>query len=472
MHNGENMDYHLCIVGGGLSGLALATFLSHLRPELRLLVLEQNGQAGGLLESHREAGYLAERGPHGFLDNCAESQELLRLVGLEQQAVYAPLSRFGRYLCLDGRLQLIPQTPGKVLRAPILPFMDKLRVLGDLRRPYLDGEPSVAQWVEYRFGKAMLPFADAALTGTYAGDIERLSIDGVMPGIRALEKKHASVIRGLLARMRERRRDKGNEKNKKMPAMTSFTNGMAMLPQALAAHLSAKNRLSLDTPVHALEREEEGWRVRCGKGTITCRNLALALPIWQSLALLRPLGTELPLPEVSVAESRIATVLLGFDQRAEIPFGFGYLAPEQEKRFTLGALFSSHMFPDRAPAGKHLLEALVGGRRHPEYLELGDNELTERVWQDLRQLMHLPEPCFSAVLRPRSGIPQFEAGYTQLREWREQILASMPGFAICGFGWNGIGLNDMVKEAFRLARAIAEQKTLGAGEDEVKAVYF
>lgn len=466
------MDYHLCIVGGGLSGLALATFLGHLRPELRLLVLEQDGRAGGLLESHREDGYLAERGPHGFLDNCAESRELLRLAELGQQAVYAPLSRFGRYLCLDGRLQLIPQTPGKILRAPILSFMNKLQVLGDLRRPYLDGEPSVAKWVEYRFGKAMLPFADAALTGTYAGDIERLSIDGVMPGIRALEKKHGSVIRGLLGRMRERRRDKSTERNKKMPAMTNFTNGMAMLPQTLAARLAARDSLSLNTPVHALEREDKRWLLRCADGTITCSQLALALPIWQSLTLLQSLAAECPPPAVLVPESRIATVLLGFDERAEIPFGFGYLAPEQEKRFALGALFSSHMFPDRAPAGKHLLEALVGGRRHPEYLEMDDKELINRVFQDLRQLMPLPEPCFSAVLRPRSGIPQFEAGYTQLRNWRERVQASMPGLLICGFGWNGIGLNDMIKEAFRLATALVEQKTPGLGDDEVKAVYF
>ena len=112
-------------------------------------------------------------------------------------------------------------------------------------------------------------------------------------------------------------------------------------------------------------------------------------------------------PLTTVPEARIVTVAMGFGETAEIPFGFGYLAPEQEKRFAMGALFSTHMFPGRAPKGHMLLEALIGGRRHPEKLKLDDDVLVRETYADLKKLIHLPDPpVFTKMLRPDHGIPQ------------------------------------------------------------------
>ncbi len=174
----------------------------------------------------------------------------------------------------------------------------------------------------------------------------------------------------------------------------------------------------------------------------------------------------------AIPEARIATVALGFSDAAKIPFGFGYLAPEREQRFALGALFSSHMFPGRAPEGCQLIEALVGGRRHPERLQLTDTELINAVCEDLGELMELPNaPIFARVLRPEAGIPQFEAGYPDLLAWRRQIHAAMNTLHITGFGWQGIGINDMTKEAWKAAKRILTMQ-LEEEEQEVKSVYF
>lgn len=465
-----NTTHHdLCIVGGGLSGLSTAAFVRQLHPELTILVLEQAAEPGGAIATYSDSGYLAEWGPHGFLDNCEQSRELIRLAGLEAEVTTAPLGRFVRYVCLDGRLQCIPQQPLAILREPLIPWGDKLRVLADLWRKPLAGEPSVAQWVAHRFGPALVPFADAVFTGTYAGDIERLKIDAVMPGVRELEQTHGSVIRGVLHKMRAGRGKK--REKKELPAMTSFSGGMAMLPNRLAARLQARGEIIYGNPVHGLERGDGYWRIRAPEGELTCRHLVLALPVNGCLQLL---ASDLPIkppPLASIPEARILSVLLGFDHSARIPFGFGYLAPEREQRFTLGALFSSHMFPGRAPAGGQLMEALVGGRRHPERLALSDAQLIESVYTDLSELMELPPPCFSAVLRPRAGIPQLEAGYTDLLRWRETVHAAHPDLHLCGFGWKGIGINDMVKEAQRMAQRIAAGTT-GQDKAEIKGVYF
>lgn len=464
-------SYDVCIIGAGISGLSTAAFLHLQQPELQVLVLEKSLQPGGAIGTYSESGYQAEWGPHGFLDNCEESRTLIRLAGLEREIATAPLKDFVRYVCLDGRLRCIPQKPLQILQEPLIPWSAKLRVLADLWKKPLNGEPSVAQWTAHRFGTALLPFADAVFTGTYAGDISRLKIDAVMPGVRELERQHGSVIRGVISTMRGAARQKKTEK-RGLPAMTSFAGGMAMLPQRLATGLADQGNLVYGNGVHGLVRENDGWRVLAEQGEVSCRHLVLALPVNQCLPLLGGALPAMPPPLALLPEARIATVLLGFDDSAHIPFGFGYLAPEQEQRFTLGALFSSHMFPGRAPVGHQLLEALVGGRRHPDRLDLSDDQMIESVYRDLGQLMELRKPpCFTTVLRPRSGIPQLEEGYTKLLTWRHDIHAACDHLHLCGFGWKGIGINDMTKEAWQVALKICAP-TAAREKIEVKGVYF
>nr|WP_320011216.1 protoporphyrinogen oxidase [uncultured Desulfobulbus sp.] len=465
-------DSHLdvCIVGAGLSGLSTAAFIKQHHPEIKLLVLEQEDIVGGAMNSFSDQGYQAEWGPHGFLDNCQQSQELIRLAGLENELTTAPLSRFVRYVCLDGKLRLIPQSPLKILRAPLISWWAKLRVLGDLWKAPMEDEPTVAEWVAHRFGSALVPFADAVFTGTYAGDINELKIDAVMPGVRELERRHGSVIRGVLKKMRSSKK-KRNEEKKGLPSMISFTQGMGMLPAQLAAKLFASGQLRTSCAATALEHSEEGWRVLIEGEVIHCRHLVLALPVNRSLSLITAALPTQPPPQTIIPEARILSVLLGFDERAQIPFGFGYLAPEKEDRFALGALFSSHMFPGRAPKGGQLLEVLVGGRRHPERLELSDEALIDQVYSDLSQLLELPKPLYTKVLRPSAGIPQLEEGYPRLLAWREDMHHNHPDLHFCGFGWNGIGINDMVKEAHAIAERVC-QLSSGQRGNEVKGVYF
>lgn len=464
------LHHDVCIVGAGLSGLSVAAFLATLHPAIDLQVLEQADRPGGAIASHAEQGYQAEWGAHGFLDTCVESRELIDLAGLGSEVTTAPLDRFVRYVCLGGHLRCIPQTPLNILRAPLIPWRAKLRVLAEAWQRPLAGEPSVAQWVEHRFGAALLPFADAVFTGTYAGDIERLRIDAVMPAMRLLERTHGSVLRGLIATMRNKKKG-GETKKKTMPAMISFRRGMAMLPERLAARLTARSALRYGWDVTAIAQHPKGWRIVSKQQTCTCSHLVLALPVNRCLPLLATALPATPPPSTHIPEARILSVLLGFDHRARIPFGFGYLAPEQEQRFALGALFSSHMFPGRAPEGGHLLEALVGGRRHPERLERSDEVLIEQVYQDLSQLMDLPKPLYTRVLRPSSAIPQLEAGATELLNWRNELHRNHPSLHLCGFGWQGIGINDMVKEARRMAERVMATSTNKEGV-EIKGIYF
>ena len=457
------------IIGAGLSGLVIAHKINQQRPDRSVLVIEKDHHTGGVIKSFSENGFHAEYGPHGFLDNCEQSRTLLAETGLETECVRASLQTFVRYVCMNGKLMMIPQSPLKIIKAPLIAWKDKFRVLGDLFKKPLDGEPTVAKWADYRFGSALLPYVDAVFTGTYAGDYNQLKIDAVMPGVRALEQTHGSVIRGAVAKARLARKNKEKGKKLQMPSMTSFPDGMERLPARLTEIIGPDSILQ-GTEVTGLQRADSGWMVETTHAQFHANNVVVALPVNPSLHILGAIDSAAPLAQIP--DAWITTVVFGF-KGAALPPGFGYLIPEKEQRFTLGTLFSSNMFPNRAPDGHIVFETLIGGRRHPERNDLDDETLIREALADVKGLLDLPaQPDFTRVLRPKGGIPQLEAGYQELLAWRNKLVADNDGLYVCGFGWEGIGLNDMIKTAWSISEQIIARTPQTQEAAEVKKVYF
>ncbi|MFW8601145.1 protoporphyrinogen oxidase [Desulfobacterota bacterium M19] len=455
--------YDVIIVGAGLSGLSAAHFLTKLsHADLRVTIIEKTSRPGGAIKTFNSEGYQGEWGPHGFLDNTPESQELLRDIDLYREAQQAPLGDFFRYMCHRGRLERLPQSLSTALNTPLVSMSGKLRLMADLwKRPKMEDQ-TIADWVNYRFGSAILPLADAAVSGTFAGDFNRLSIDAVMPGVRALEKETGSVLRGLI---RKKRAAKGEKKLDRLPSMLNFPTGMERLVKALAD----KKEIKYNAAVKGIRRDKV-WTVSTEAGEFKAARLIMALPVNQALRLLAAFK---PPPVVEIPTARIINVVMGLPDSARVPYGFGYLAPEREHRFAVGAMFTSHMFPGRSPRSCRLIEVLVGGRRHPERLSLSDSEIEEQAVEDIRSLIDLPEPpLFIRVLRTEHAIPQLEMDHPALLCWRQSMETDFSNLYICGFGWNGIGMNDMIKSARKTAAAAAAGGERPVEELQVKPVYF
>ena len=453
-------NFDVIIVGAGISGLSAAHFLTKQKPGIKIAIVDKAERAGGVVKTFREEGYQAEWGPHGFLNNAPESRGILRDIGLDKEMQLAPLGDFRRFICFNGKLEALPQNPKMLLSTPLLSFGGKLRLLGDLWKKPSQEDQTIGEWAAHRFGTQVLPMVDVAVTGTFAGDLHRLSIDAVMPGVRDLEKEAGSVLLGLKKKKKMGSGDTG------LPAMINFPGGMERLVQVLAERQEC---LRLSATVEKLSRSEDGWVVETGQDKLLAEVLIIALPVNSALGLL---GEIEPPPIAKVPGAEIANVVLGFSEGAEVPRGFGYLAPEREGRFALGAMFSSHMFPGRCPEGQVLLEALVGGRRHPERLGLPDEEMIERVCKDIGALMNLPSaPVFARVLRSAGAIPQLEMDHPALLKWRREMETRWQGLHICGFGWDGIGINDVVKSSARTVESVVAGQQV-QGEIAVKPVYF
>lgn len=466
--------YNTIIIGAGLSGLSLAWFLFRQNPNHRTLLLEKEKRVGGAVRTYREEGFLIEGGPHGFLDNCPESINLLKDIGLDHVAQQAPLELFSRYICKENRLHRIPLEPFPCLRTKILGPLAKFRLLADLWKKPLSGEPSVKNWAEYRFGTGILPLVDAALTGTFSGDPERIKIDAIMPGLRHLERQHGSVLMGLFKKELFTVCDK--QKSKKPPAMQNFPEGMEQLTLTLIGQLLNNTEhcdLRSDYEVRSFCKHGKLWKVIGPDNVNYCNNLVFALPVNAALHIINKNYQIPPSPITALPTARIVNVALGYPDTGQFPAGFGYLAPEQEKRFALGAMFSNNMFPGRSPRGHVLLEVLVGGRRHLERVRMDDGKLLANVLRDISQLLPISgDPVFSKIIHAGSGIPQLEDGYLGLLEWQKRVMVENPGLHICGSGWGGIGINDMIIEARRTVDSIISDRIGNRDIDMPESIYF
>jgi oxygen-dependent protoporphyrinogen oxidase len=429
---------------------------------------------GGAVQSVRHGGYLAEFGPNSILETSPLISDLVRDLGLASRRVYSDPSAENRYVVRDKKPVAVPSSAGGLLTTPLFSFPAKLRVLAE---PFIMPAPagteeSIAQFVRRRLGQEFLDYAiDPMVAGVYAGDPHLLSVSQAFPKLYALEQRYHSLFLGQFLGARERKRR--GEVSKQDAKKFSFDNGLQEIIDALQSRLAPEIHTS--TPVQGLERAEDGWRVEWDQGTEAgpagCSAVLLALPSYKmaSLAIKSEPKIEVT-PLIRVYYPPVASVVLGF-RRADVAHpldGFGMLIPEKEGFAILGALFSSSLFPHRAPEGEVTITCYIGGARAPELPLKSPEELTAMAVRDLRVILGVRgEPTFQNVTVFKKAIPQYNLGFAQYRALMSDMELKAPGLFVAGHARDGISLGDSIVSAHNAAGRI--QTYLGAPPEPVAA---
>jgi oxygen-dependent protoporphyrinogen oxidase len=317
---------------------------------------------------------------------------------------------------------------------------------------------SLAVFVRDHFGQEIVDYAiNPLVAGIYAGDPETLSTKYAFAKLWEIEQTHGSLIRGQIAAMRERRA----RGEKPAARIVSFTRGLQTLPAALAAQLPA-GAIRTRTPVISLSPGRPWKLVSRRDGLATTDEfdaVVLALPA-AALAQL-PIGPagENPLTALQQVEyPPVASLFLGFrrEQVAHPLDGFGALVPAVEHRAILGVLFSSTLFPGRAPEGHVALTVYVGGTRQPDLARLAPEILRGRVLADLRDLLGVSgDPVFTHATFWPHAIPQYNLGYERFLEAMTNAEARHAGLFIGGHVRDGISVANCITAGQRLADAAA-----------------
>jgi len=420
------------IIGAGISGLSCAFTLKKLG--IDAIIVEASSRPGGLIRTEKIAGYQIEVGPNSF-QTAPAALRLVDEAGLWDELL-APAPNSPRFIYWNGKLHKVPPGPLNVsglLRALREPFVRSKSPAGE----------SVHDFFARRLGRQVADRIVApALTGIYAGNTASLSMAAVFPKIIEMERQHGSLLRAFVKSLRGRGGGSTTPSSRPKPkgSIFSFPEGVETLPKRVAEQLCIRYN-STDA--------------RPGDSPVT----VITVPGHRAAGLVAHVNPALShlLTNVQYAPMVIAAISLPAHSFKDPLQGFGFLVPRNQGLHLLGGLFSSALFPDRAPQGHELLTCFVGGMFEPDAIDWPDERVWETVCSEIKSALktsEMPQPI--ALFRHRHAIPQYGIGH---EDWVTSVKAELkktPGLFITANYLEGVSVPACIEQGDRTARAVAE----------------
>jgi oxygen-dependent protoporphyrinogen oxidase len=453
----------IAIIGGGISGLTAAfTLEEHRRAGIAEYTLYESAPyLGGVLRTERIQDCIVEAGPDSFITEKPWAAGLCRTLGLGDQLIGSNDADRKTYILVRGQFIPLPDglmfmVPTKILPtafSPLFSWTTKLRIARELLYPprAAEADESVASLIERHYGKEMVDrLADPLLSGVYGGEAASLSVRAVLPRFAEIERAHGSLGRAMLTARKK-------SSNKPSPPLfTSLKNGMQQLVEALVPRLNQSSLLT-NTQVESIQPEAGGWAISSGSKSDRFDAVILAVPAHAAARLLTPCAHELSAELAGIGYSSSITVALGYDRnvRQSLPPGFGFLVPHSEGKRLLAATFVHNKFPHRAPDDRALLRCFFAGSNAENIWQLSGDAIVAVVRNELQQILGLrTTPIFARIYKWKSAMAQYGVGHLERLDRIERLCQQLPGLALAGNGYRGIGIPDCVRSGTEAAKQV------------------
>ncbi|MEU9250274.1 protoporphyrinogen oxidase [Streptomyces sp. NPDC048270] len=463
---------HVVVIGGGIAGLAAAHGL--LAEGVRVTLLEAGPRLGGKLLSGELAGLPVDLGAESVLARRPEAVDLAKAVGLG--AALQPPATATAHLWTRGALRPMPR--GHVMGVPgdlgplaasgVLSPEGLARIEAEHALPPAEiGEDvAVGEYVADRLGREVVDrLVEPLLGGVYAGNAYRISLRAAVPQLFEAARTHALLGDGV----RELQRRAQAQPQQAGPVFAGIDGGIGRLPVAVAeACRAAGARIVTDAPARELLRTPGGWRVVAGSEAVEADGVILATPAGPAARLLDGLAPAAAAELRGVEYASMALITMAF-RRSDLPAAVadggasGFLVPPVDGRTIKASTFSSNKW---AWAGTDpdlfLLRTSVGRHGDEKDLLREDAELVEVSLADLGAAVGLAaRPVASAVTRWDGALPQYPVGHLGRVARIRAAVAALPGLAVCGALYEGVGIPACIAGAGKAVDAVTA--AFGAG---------
>lgn len=492
----------IIIVGGGVAGLGAAYKITRAASEghdVEFVLIEKDQRLGGKILTEivpnpsGDGRFIVDGGPDCFLTEKPACHRIAKLTGIFDDELPTDESRKRTWILSHNKLHELPD--GIFMFAPtkFLPFVTtglfswpgKIRMAMDLFIPpkkVMPGEfndETLESFVVRRMGRECLDRLAEPLVGSvHASDPSKMSLAATFPRLLEMEQKYGSLMKGFIAARRKveemRRKYPVKPGEKPRTFFTSFSNGMQELTDRLA-DAAGRRRMQTGLAVTTLKRKENGaWSALLSDGsTVDGDSVIIATDSWAAEPLVRPHDETIADALGSIPASSSATISVAFNEK-EVGFdlnAFGVLCPLVEGRALMAATYSSTKWSGRAPSGKVLMRGFVGGPHNQKIVYRSDEELVQTVLDEFVEIVGLnphARPLFSRVFRWHLGMPQYTLGHLERVALIEDRCTKIPGFAIVGGSYRGVGVPNCIESGERAVSKVLGEWGIVLAEDRAE----
>ncbi|WP_238993262.1 protoporphyrinogen oxidase [Nocardioides caldifontis] len=452
----------VAVVGAGIAGLAAARAVREARPDVEVVVLDAADRVGGKLRLAEVGGVTLDVGAESMLNRRPEAVALARSAGLADRIVHpatiaATVWSRGALHRLPRSLLGVPAGPRVVADAAVLSRAGRARALLDtVLPPYRPEEDvSIGDLVERRCGAEVVDrLVEPLLGGVYAGHAREISAGAAAPQLVAKLREHGRLLRAASAAV--------SPPDDSTPVFAGLAGGVGQLPAAVARNLDVRT----GTTVRALERIEGGrWRLVTGPvpapEVVEADAVVVAVPAAPSARLLRDVAPAASTDLDAIEYASMAVVTTAF-RRTDFPgvAGSGFLVPPVDGRRIKASTFAFRKWGwvDAASEELVLVRTSIGRHREEAALQVPDEELVAASVADLGAAVGLrAAPVDHHVQRWGGGLPQYAVGHPDRVRRIRASVAEVPGLAVCGAAYDGLGIPACIASGQRAAREVLDR---------------
>lgn len=426
------------IIGGGISGLAAAYFLSRKAPGQDITLYESADRLGGVIRTEARDGCVIDGGPDSFLTVKRAAVNLCAEIGL-QDSLVGSNDRFRKTFILnEGKLKTIPEglflmiptSPLPFLKTDLVSWPGKFAAVSDLFSLPEQQDCTVAEFIEKRFGTEILQrIAEPMLSGIYGAGVHRLSLKSALPQLWEMQKK-GSLVRQLLGH---------RSSPAKESLFTTLAGGMETLVRRLVERTEGV-RWRTSTPVEEIRKSDGCWRIQ-DESYDAVLIASSTLPQIQSEN-----GQRIRELIGGVRRNSAIVIVFGFEKLRKD--GFGWLIPAPERRTVLACTYLTNKFPGRSPENRFLVRLFIGGSNADEWIGRSDDEIYTEARLELKRIAGIDEsPVFSFLYRWNNAMPEYHVSHEERMAEVSRCAQREHSLFLTGNLWSGVGMPDCIRHA-------------------------
>ncbi|MGI9093714.1 MAG: protoporphyrinogen oxidase [Mycobacteriales bacterium] len=441
------------VVGAGIAGLTAAYALRAAAPRIAVTVIDGADRIGGKLVVRAVAGMDVDVGAEAMLARAPDGIALATELGLGGQIVHPATTSASIFVggalrpVPGGTVLGVPSDVDALRRTSVLTESGIAAVQGESTAGRVVEDASVGSVVGSRMGREVVDrLVDPLLGGVYAGRADVLSLCATMPALAAQLRDHDSVgaaARAVVAAAAPRQG----------PVFATLQPGLGVLPAALAAASGAT--IELRNPVREIARTPGGFRIVAGPVpqpvAIDADAVIVAVPAAKAAMMVRDVAPAASHELGGIDSASTALITLAFDD-VRLPPGSGVLVPAVDGLSVKALTFSGQKWAHLAGTTT-LVRASVGRHGDVTALQRDDDELASIVATEVAAITGVSaRPVDALVIRWGGALPQYAVGHLDRVRRIRAAVDDVPGLAVCGAAYDGIGVPACIRSG-RLAAA-------------------